>query len=174
MTESRQNYIHQLRNIFPNLEIQEDLPKLDHILRTDGKKLLIIDDLYFEAINSKEFLNLTIHGSSHGNCSYFLTTQNIFHQGKYQKSIQRQWTDVFTFPGLGDYQVLGFLSKQIFNDRSFLMDCVKWLKKNFKKQYERCLWISMNVQQHDMEDDFRVRANFLSKPVLLFKQKDIK
>lgn len=173
MTESRRKYVEELRECLPGMETQEGLPRTEDILKSDGEKLLVIDDLYFEASNSHDFLQLVIHGSHHANTSLFITTQNLYFQGKYQKSLMRNYSEFLLFGGLSDYQVLKFLSRQIFDDKDFLVDCMKWLKKHFKHQYERYLWIHLHMQTSSEHDDkFRVRANFLNTPIV-FQSKNI-
>ena len=168
LTDSRKKYIEDLREHLEYLEIQEGLPKTSDMLAVFGTKMIIIDDLYFEASQSYDFLQLLIHGSHHGNTSLFITTQNLYFQGKYQKSLMRQYSDYLIFGGLSDYQLLKFLSKQIFDDKDFLVNCMKWLKTQFKYQYERYVWINLHMQTNSEEEDkFRVRANFLKTPIIL-------
>ena len=173
MTESRREYIDQLREHIGHLEIQEGLPKTEDVLKADGEKLLFIEDLYFEASNSYDFLQLMIHGSHHANTSFFITTQNLYFQGKYQKSLMRNYSDFILFAGLSDYQILKILSRQIFDDKDFLANCMKWLKKRFQHQYERYIWVHLHMRtDSEHEDQFRVRANFLKTPII-FQSKNI-
>ena len=108
-----------------------------------------------------------IHGSHHATTSVFVTTQNLYFQGKYQKTLTRNYSDFWLFSGLSDYQMLKFLSKQLLDDKDFLLNCVKWLKKHFKHQYERYIWVHLHMQtKSENEDLFRVRANFLKTPII--------
>ena len=173
LTESRRKYIEELREYLGHLEIQEGLPNINDVLKAEGETLLFIEDLYFEASNSYDFLQLVIHGSHHANTSFFITTQNLYFQGKYQKTLMRNYSDFILFGGFSDYQVLKFLSRQLFDDKDFLANCMKWLKKNFKHQYERYLWIHLHLQNNsEHEDQFRVRANFLKTPII-FQSKNV-
>ena len=175
MTESRKSYIGKLEEAAPNLIVVEGLPKTEEVLDTPGKKLLVIDDLFYHAANSFDFLMMAIHVSRHSSTSFILTSQNLYFPSKYRVTLTRQISDYILFPGLVDKSVLHSLSKQLFDDRKFLAECTEWLKKRFKYQYQRCIWIDLNVLNQSMEDDLRVRANIVARnPLIVFQKTEDK
>ncbi len=94
-----EDFLNELRAAFPKIEIIEGMPSVDdlQLLSSKERKLLVIDDQMQVAFNSKAILDLSTGGSHHANCSLIITTQNIFHKGKYTKTIMRQATEVALF-----------------------------------------------------------------------------
>ncbi len=75
-----QDYLADLRQACPELEVVEGLPDLSALeLRVDKRpKLLILDDLIQRAFNSQTYLTLATQDSHHCNISLIISTQNIF------------------------------------------------------------------------------------------------
>ena len=170
MTEIRKQYVSELEKFVPELETHEGLPSNEDIMNAEGLKLLIIDDLYYEAVNSFDFMNFCIHGSHMSNTSFFMTCQNLYINSKYKSTIIRQITDFIIYPFVGDHLMLSHLSKQLTGDSKFLPRCMEWLKENFKDPYERVIWLNLNVANKTMPDQFRIRSNFLSSPIIAFQK----
>ena len=170
LIEARQAYIRQLKEYVPDLVTVEGLPSTSRIARLDGTKAIILDDLFQQLADHQDFVNLCTAGSHHANISFFLTTQNIYWPGRHRVTIMRQCSDLILFPGILDKSILYTLGRQLFENRHFLVHCFDWLKKYFKKQYLRVLWIDLNVLNYDIEDNMRVRGNFIDRnPMILFE-----
>ena len=174
LAESRKNYIEELKKHLPDLIVVEGLPATNKIAKLDGKKCLILEDMFQQLADSHDFVNLCTAGSHHADISFFMTTQNFYWPSKNRVTILRQATDLIIFPGILDKSILHTLSRQLFEDRNFLVGCFEWLKKRYKEQYKRAIWIDLNCLNYEMEDNMRVRANFIERnPMILFQNNNI-
>ena len=170
MSPIRKDYLKQLTRHIPTLEVYEGLPQCGEVLPQAGTKLFLLDDLYYDAINSYDFMSFCIQGSHQSNTSFFLTCQNLYQNSKYKSSIFRQMTDFIIWPFPGDQSMLGYLSSQLHGDRKFLPQCMEWLKNHIENPHERYLWICMNIADQSPEA-YRVRANFVRQNPLYLMQK---
>ena len=88
--------------------------------------VIVIDDLYQEANNEKEFNNLFTKISRHGRVTFIFITQNLFHQGGQNttRNLNIQYLVLFKNPR--DATVVDFVSRQAFrNNRLFLIDAFR-------------------------------------------------
>ena len=169
LASSRNAYISQLKEHVPDLIAIEGVPSMGKIAQLEGSKCLFLDDMFQILADSKDFVQLCTAGSHHANISFFVTTQNLYWSSQHRVTILRQMTDLIIFPGILDKSVLHTLSRQLFEDRQFLVHCFEWLHKYFKPQFRRALWIDMNCLNYDMDDSMRVRGNFVQRnPLILF------
>ena len=169
LARSRHAYINQLREHVPDLIAIEGTPSVNKIAQLDGSKCLFLDDMFQILADSQDFVHLCTAGSHHADISFFVTTQNLYWSSQHRVTILRQMTDLIIFPGILDKSVLHTLSRQLFEDRQFLVHCFEWLRTYFKPQYRRALWIDMNCLNYDMDDSMRVRGNFVHRdPLILF------
>ena len=172
--ESRRNYIEQLKEHIPDLIVIEGLPIMSKVAKLDGSKCLLLDDLFHQLADNDDFVKLCTAGSHHANISFFLTTQNLYWPSRHRVTILRQCSDLIIFQGILDKSVLYTLSRQLFEDRNFLATCFEWLKKRYKEQYKRVLWIDLNCLNYEMDDCMRVRGNFVERnPMILFENNQI-
>ena len=171
MSPIRREYIKNLVKIVPEVEVYEGLPKCSEVLPHLGSKLFVFDDLYYDAIESQDFMSFAIQGSHQSNTSFFLTTQNLYQNSKYKSSIIRQITDFIVWPFVGDHSTLSYLSQQLHGDRKTLPECMEWIKKNVDNPFERCIWICLNIADKTPEK-YKIRANFLKNdPTIVFQKK---
>ena len=169
MSPTRKMYIKELLKHIPSLEVYEGLPLCSDVLPQSGSKLFLLDDLYYEAIDSNDFMNFCIQGSHQSDTSFFLTCQNLYQNSKYKASIFRQITDFIIWPFVGDHSMLAYLSSQLQGDRKFLPACMEWIKKNIANPHERYLWIALNIADNT-DDKYRIRANFINNdPAIVFE-----
>ena len=171
LTSDRQNYIDRLREHVPNLEVIEGLPDSKTILRLEGTKLLLVDDLFYTACDSQDFMNLAVMASHHGKASLFLTSQNLFFPSRFRMTIQRQFTHWIIFSMISDRAMLANLSKQLLDKRDFLPKCMDWFKTEplFKASYTRYVWIDLNTSNAEMPDELRVRTNIIHGPIIILQ-----
>ena len=171
LDESRQAYIKQLKEHIPDLITVEGFPAMNRITRLAGKKMLLLDDMFHQLADNLDFVNLCTIGSHHGDISFFLTTQNMYWPSRHRLTIVRNCTDLILWQGILDKSQMYTLGRQLFEDRHFLVSCFEWLKKRYKHQYKRALWIDLNCLNHEMQDCMRVRANFVDRnPLILFEK----
>ena len=175
LTSDRQEYIDKLRECVPHLEVVEGLPDSKTILALSGHKILYIDDLFYSACDSFDFMNLAVMASHHGNASLFLTSQNLYFPSRFRMTIQRQFNHWIIFSMISDRTMLANLSKQLLDKRDFLPKCMDWFKSQdmFKPSYSRYVWIDLNSSNSDMPDELRVRTNIIKGPMVIFQDRDV-
>src|SRR5262249_7567265 len=89
-SEEQSGYFDLLRQIVGDVPIEfiHGLPSAELVdLNPEVRNLMIFDDLMQEVLQSKYFLDLTTKMSHHRNTSVILTTQNLYMQGKFSKTI---------------------------------------------------------------------------------------
>ena len=87
------------------------------------RTLVVLDDLYDEAANSKEFLDLVIPGR-HRNIHLMVLRHNLFRQSKYSKTIDLNVTQIVLFKSPRDSEQIGILGRQL-GERSTLLKVYK-------------------------------------------------
>ena len=87
------------------------------------RTLIIIDDLYEEAAQSKEFLDLVIAGR-HRNVHLMVLRHNLFQQTKHSKTIDLNLTQIILFNSPRDSEQVGILGRQL-GERSALLEAYK-------------------------------------------------
>ena len=87
------------------------------------RTLVVIDDLYDEAAQSKEFLDLVIAGR-HKNVHLMVLRHNLFQQCKNSKTIDLNVTQMILFNSPRDLEQIGILGRQL-GERSTLMKAYK-------------------------------------------------
>ena len=87
------------------------------------RTLVVLDDLYDEAANSKEFLDLVIAGR-HRNIHLMVLRHNLFQQSKYSKTIDLNVTQIVLFNSPRDSEQIGILGRQL-GERSTLLKVYK-------------------------------------------------
>ena len=162
LTASRQNYIDRLSRTFTNLEPHEGLPDIDDLASIDGSKLIIVDDLYADVVKNISMHDLmTIH-AHHSNISLLITAQNFFTQGKYSKTLLRNYTDIVLFDAKMDRQILDIISSQMFpGGKRFIPLIMEWLRENVKNVHERYIWIDSHPNSK-VPEFLRVRSNVVA------------
>lgn len=97
-----------------NITIHDNLPEsFDNL---ESNCLIILDDLMTEAYN-KNVCELFTKGSHHRNLSVILTTQNIFHQGRFCRDISLNCKYLVIFKNPRDKSQIYPLARQIFPDK---------------------------------------------------------
>lgn len=113
----------KMQKIFLDIEktvagvtLHEGLPDYDDLKsKTDAEEelLLVIDDLIFDTINSKDIADLFCTGR-HLNLSIIFLTQNVLEQGKYARSISLNACYIILFRNIRDKKQVKLLASQIF------------------------------------------------------------
>ena len=93
-----------------NVEFCEGVPQFSDFADDPRAKLVIIDDLMCEA-SGKNIVNLFTKGSHHRNLSVIFITQNLFHRGLREVSLNSSYIVVFKNPR--DKAQMQFLARQI-------------------------------------------------------------
>lgn len=88
--------------------------KSDDLLNTTPEySMIIFDDLMNDVVNSKEIEELFISGSHHKNLTLVYINQNLFHSGKYSKTIRLNSTYMVLFKNLQDVKQVTCLGSQL-------------------------------------------------------------
>ena len=85
-----QNAYTQLSMMIPTIEFVKGIPESlenDSYLDVNIRNLIVIDDQMIEAGKDNRILNLFTKGSHHRNLSVLYIVQNLFHEGKGNRSI---------------------------------------------------------------------------------------
>lgn len=105
------------------IEFHEGLPSNEQLSRDIHlKKLIILDDLMRESSNDV-ICDLFTKGCHHRNLSVILISQNVFHQGKNQRTISINSNYLILFKNPRDRSQIFHLSRQIYPiDPKFLIE----------------------------------------------------
>ncbi len=133
-----QQFLSQLRESCPNIEIVEGIPDVeDFHLAADksSHKLLVLDDLMMKAFVSANLLELITRTSHHSNISVILITQSMFLPAKHRLTLLRNCSEKVIFHDKIDQMQLSIISRQIFPSKpSFLRECFDFIYKHTQKK----------------------------------------
>src|SRR5271154_3304383 len=117
--------------------------------------LIVIDDLYVEAGNSKEVCNLFTRGSHHNNCSVILTTQNLFsyRESKYSTTINRNCKYMVLFKSPRDCSFVRTLDSQMYPEKK------RFLTKAYRKATEVKHGYLLVDTSQECPDHLRLKRN---------------
>ena len=88
--------------------------EIDEFSSQNHHRLIILDDLLDDALNSSNIKMLFIQGCHHRNLSCIFITQNLFSQNKYSRTISLNTHYVVIFKNFRDASQISFLARQIF------------------------------------------------------------
>lgn len=128
-------------------------------------KLVIIDDQFEDACNSKNIQDIfTVH-SHHFNISIILIGHNFFIKSKYCTTLSRNATAKIVFFDKADQLFLTTLSHRIFpSSPRILSESFNFLIENFPEKYSKYLVIDTSPNSH-LPQKLMVRSN-------IFPEKD--
>ena len=106
----------EMKQIIPNITFHKGLPSKELIesMRSDKHNLCVLDDLITRLQKSEDILEMFILGSHHFNISVFYLTQNIFHQGKFSRTITLNTQYLALFKTPRDSSQIMYLARQVF------------------------------------------------------------
>lgn len=107
----------ELQKLNKNIQFVEGLPDSfeDEKMFPSGKKhLIILDDAIFQASDHPEVVKLFTQYRHHRNMSVMMLTQNVFHQGKYSRTISLNSNYMVLFKNPRDKLQIKILAHQIF------------------------------------------------------------
>lgn len=161
LVESNKNYCDELKSIFPNVEFINGIPTVDSLqLRTDKEhKLILIDDQFDQACNSKTIYDIFCLHSHHYNISIVLSGHNIFQKSKYGTTLSRNSTSKIIFFDKADQLFLSTLSRRIFpHNHKLLSEAFEFLFENFPNVFSKYLVIDTSPHSH-LPQKLMVRSN---------------
>lgn len=136
------------------VEVEEGLDVVDTI---EGREptLLILDDLMQEAAEAKSISSLFTKGSHHKDLSVIMLVQNMFHQGKFMRTISLNSHYMVLFKNPRDAGQIRHLSAQLFPGN------VKFLASAYKQATSRPHGYLVLDFTQDTPDDLRVLSDIL-------------
>ena len=153
-----QNAYTQLLMMIPTIEFVKGIPtalEQDTYLDVNKRNLIVIDDQMIEAGKDNRIVNLFTKGSHHRNLSVIYIVQNLFHQGKGNRSISLNSHYLVLFKNPRDKLQILTLAKQMYPGRTDF----------FLKQYEEAVRRPYGYLLIDLktttQDDCRLRTNVL-------------
>ena len=142
----------------PNIEFVKGIPtalEQDAYFSVNKRNLIVIDDQMIEAGKDNRIVNLFTKGSHHRNLSVIYIVQNLFHQGKGNRSISLNSHYLVLFKNPRDKLQILTLAKQMYPGRTDF----------FLKQYEEAVRRPYGYLLIDLktttQDDCRLRTNVL-------------
>ena len=102
----------KLRKACHFIEIVEGLPTQLSLTHDTEAKLIIMDDLIMEVVNSPSICNMFVRDSHHANLSIIYTSQNIYVSSRHGVTISRNCSELVIFNAKGDQQVLSNLGNR--------------------------------------------------------------
>ena len=106
--------------------IIEGLPSIDQLVDGNEPALIIIDDLMQEAAAARGIVDLFTKGSHHKNLSVIMLIQNLFHQGKFMRTLSLNTHYMVLFKNPRDAGQIRHLGNQLFpGHMTYLVDAYK-------------------------------------------------
>ena len=131
LSGGQDEYIRNLRQFFPDLELSANLPNVDelNIVADDSHKLFLIDDFMQPFNNSSLAFRLLTIDSHHLKITVIVTTHNLFGASKYQKTFSRNYSEMVILANRGDKLSLRTLGSQMFPDSPrILLRAMSWVE----------------------------------------------
>ena len=142
----------QLLMMIPTIEFVKGIPESlenDSYLDVNMRNLIVIDDQIIEAGKDNRVVNLFTKGLHHRNLSVIYIVQNLFHQGKGNRSISLNSHYLVLFKNPRDKLQILTLAKQMYPRET------AWFVKEYKRRCEDhldiFLWISGQRLQIDVD-----------------------
>ena len=128
--------------------------------------VIVVDDLFNEAIKEKNFTNLFTKIAKHRFVTVVFITQNMFHQGGQHRTRNLNVHYLVLFKNPRDSTVVEYLARQAFpGDKQFLVDAFKDATQKIPYGY-----LLLDFTQ-DCPEEIRVRTDsFNSKVITIYKE----
>lgn len=107
----------ELKKMNKNIKFVEGLPDSfedENLFPPDQTHLIILDDVIFQASDHPEVVKIFTQYRHHRNMSVMMLTQNVFHQGKYSRTISLNSNYLILFKNPRDKLQISVLAQQIF------------------------------------------------------------
>ena len=135
-----------------NIEYREGLPQFSDFSSDNKPKLIILDDLQKES-SSSIIVDLFTKGSHHWNLSVIFVTQNLFYQGRNQRTITLNASYLVIFKNPRDRSQISHMARQVYPENP------KFLQEAYYDATTKPHgYILLDLKQ-DTQELFRVRTN---------------
>lgn len=153
-----QNAYTQLSMMIPTIEFVKGIPESlenDSYLDVNIRNLIVIDDQMIEAGKDNRIVNLFTKGSHHRNLSVIYIVQNLFHQGKGNRSISLNSHYLVLFKNPRDKLQILTLAKQMYPSET------AWFIKEYEEAVRRPFGYLFVDLKPTTPDRCRLRTNVL-------------
>ena len=153
-----QNAYTQLLMMIPTIEFVKGIPESlenDSYLDVNKRNLIVIDDQMIEAGKDNRIVNLFTKGSHHRNLSVIYIVQNLFHQGKGNRSISLNSHYLILFKNPRDKLQILTLAKQMYPSET------AWFIKEYEEAVRRPYGYLFVDLRPTTPDRCRLRTNVL-------------
>ena len=153
-----QNAYTQLLMMIPTIEFVKGIPESlenDTYLDVNIRNLIVIDDQMIEAGKDNRIVNLFTKGSHHRNLSVVYIVQNLFHQGKGNRSISLNSHYLVLFKNPRDKLQILTLAKQMYPSET------AWFIKEYEEAVRRPYGYLFVDLRPTTPDRCRLRTNVL-------------
>ena len=153
-----QNAYTQLLMMIPTIEFVKGIPESlenDSYLDVYKRNLIVIDDQMIEAGKDNRIVNLFTKGSHHRNLSVIYIVQNLFHQGKGNRSISLNSHYLVLFKNPRDKLQVLTLAKQMYPSET------AWFIKEYEEAVRRPFGYLFVDLKPTTPDRCRLRTNVL-------------
>lgn len=158
----------RLKTSFPTLELVSGLPDVSTLrldLNTSDAKLLIIDDLQHQFLESPDMLKLLQVECHHLNISVIFTMQNFFTPAKFSRSISRNLNYKVFFYNRLDLTELRNISLQISpHNSTFLQSCFSFLVEKFPSSNGLHQYVLVDGHYQSSTPQLFVHSNIFPDP----------
>ena len=144
--------------MIPTIEFVEGIPESlenDSYLDVNKRNLIVIDDQMIEAGKDNRIVNLFTKGSHHRNLSVIYIVQNLFHQGKGNRSISLNSHYLVLFKNPRDKLQILTLAKQMYPSET------AWFIKEYEETVRRPYGYLFVDLRPTTPDRCRLRTNVL-------------
>ena len=148
----------QLLMLIPTIEFVKGIPtalEQDAYLDVNKRNLIVIDDQMIEAGRDNRIVNLFTKGSHHRNLSVIYIVQNLFHQGKGNRSISLNSHYLVLFKNPRDKLQILTLAKQMYPSET------AWFIKEYEEAVRRPYGYLFVDLRPTTPDRCRLRTNVL-------------
>lgn len=143
-----QQMYHKMKDLFRNTTLIYDLPKATDISNDTLPKLIILDDLFDEIVNSPYMDTLFTKISHHLNASILLTCQDYFSRSRSKTIMRNIDIKILFYPKL-DLQYLRYISLQIKpTDSNFLYSIFQTLNDMYPSDNYKYICINGTQSQY--------------------------
>ena len=153
-----QNAYTQLLMMIPTIEFVKGIPESlenDSYLDVNKRNLIVIDDQMIEAGKDNRIVNRFTKGSHHRNLSVIYIVQNLFHQGKGNRSIILNSHYLVLFKNTRDKLQILTLAKQMYPSEN------AWFIKEYEEAVRRPYGYLFVDLRPTTPDRCRLRTNVL-------------
>ena len=144
--------------MIPTIEFVKGIPEYlenDSYLDVNIRNLIVIDDQMIEAGKDNRIVNLFTKGSHHRNLSVIYIVQNLFHQGKLNRSLSLNSHYLVLFNNPRDKQQILTLAKQMYLSET------AWFIKKYEEAVRRPFGYLFVDLRPTTPDRCRLRTNVL-------------